>query len=55
LNDKVIDSYNTTFGIRYFEIDVDHGFFLNGKWMKIYGVCNHHDLGFLGTAMNKRG
>lgn len=51
---KIIDEYTTNFGIRYFSFDVDKGFFLNGKHLKIRGVCNHHDLGFLGTAINTR-
>jgi beta-galactosidase len=51
---KVIDEYTTTFGIRYFSFDVDNGFSLNGKRLKINGVCDHHDLGCLGTAINYR-
>ncbi len=48
------DNYETTFGIRTFVFDVDKGFFLNGKHVKINGVCDHHDLGCLGSAVNKR-
>ena len=51
---KTTDEYTTTFGIRNFKFDVDKGFFLNGKRVKIVGVCNHHDLGCLGTAINTR-
>ncbi len=51
---KVIDEYTTTFGIRYFNFDADKGFSLNGKPVKIIGVCDHHDLGCLGTAINTR-
>ncbi len=51
---KVVDEYATSFGIRTFTFDIDKGFFLNGKPTKIWGVCNHHDLGCLGTAINKR-
>jgi beta-galactosidase len=51
---KVTDEYTTTFGIRSFKFDADKGFFLNGKHVKIVGVCNHHDLGCLGTAINAR-
>jgi beta-galactosidase len=51
---KLIDEYTTTFGIRYFAFDVDKGFSLNGKHLKINGVCDHHDLGCLGTAINYR-
>jgi beta-galactosidase len=52
-NGKVIDVYTTAFGIRSFAFDADKGFSLNGKTIKINGVCNHHDLGCLGTAINK--
>ncbi|HEY8929905.1 MAG TPA: beta-galactosidase GalB [Mucilaginibacter sp.] len=48
------DEYTTTFGIRYFNFDADKGFTLNGKPLKILGVCNHHDLGALGAAINTR-
>jgi len=50
----LVDSYTTPFGIRSFKFDVDKGFFLNGKSVKINGVCDHHDLGCLGSAINKR-
>lgn len=48
------DSYETLFGIRYFNFDEKEGFSLNGKKMKILGVCQHHDLGCLGSAINTR-
>ena len=51
---RVIDLYETPFGIRTFRFDVEKGFFLNGKPVKIRGVCNHHDLGSLGAAVNPR-
>lgn len=51
---KMMDEYTTSFGIRTFVFDVDKGFLLNGKPVKINGVCNHHDLGCLGTAINTR-
>ncbi|SEP38342.1 beta-galactosidase GalB [Mucilaginibacter sp. OK283] len=50
----VIDEYTTPVGIRYFNFDVDKGFSLNGKAIKILGVCDHHDLGSLGAAINTR-
>jgi len=53
-NDKVVDEYATPLGIRYFNFDADKGFSLNGKSMKILGVCDHHDLGSLGAAVNTR-
>ena len=53
-NGKVVDRYETPFGIRTFRFDAEKGFFLNGKPVKIRGVCNHHDLGSLGAAVNTR-
>jgi len=53
-NDELIDISETKFGIRYFDFDPKGGFSLNGKNIKIKGVCDHHDLGCLGTAVNKR-
>ena len=52
--EKVWDDYSTSFGVRYFKFDPEKGFFLNGKPVKIKGVCNHHDLGCLGAAINTR-
>jgi beta-galactosidase len=49
----ITDMFETIFGFRYFEFTADNGFFLNGKNMKIQGVCLHHDLGPLGAAVNK--
>ena len=51
---RVCDEYQTPFGIREFSFDRDKGFFLNGKNMKINGVCDHHDLGCLGAAIHTR-
>jgi len=48
------DTYETPLGIRYFRFDPVTGFSLNGKPMKILGVCLHHDLGALGAAVNRR-
>lgn len=48
------DDLTTSFGIRFFEFDSNKGFLLNGKQVKIKGVCNHHDLGCLGAAINER-
>jgi beta-galactosidase len=53
-NGKVVDSYETVFGIRTIKFDVDKGFFLNGEHVRLNGVCDHHDLGALGTAINTR-
>ena len=54
VDEKCIDSYETTFGIRTIEFRADSGFYLNGNHVRINGVCNHHDLGCLGAAVNVR-
>lgn len=46
------DESVTPFGIRSIEVIPDKGFFLNGKKTVFKGVCNHHDLGPLGAAVN---
>lgn len=52
--DKIlVDEYVTSFGIRDIKFIADKGFFLNGKRRKFQGVCNHHDLGPLGSAVNE--
>ncbi|HJP94924.1 MAG TPA: beta-galactosidase GalB [Pyrinomonadaceae bacterium] len=51
---RIVDRYETPLGIRTFRFDVNRGFILNGKPVKIRGTCNHHDLGSLGTAVNTR-
>ena len=50
--DTLLDTYSTRFGIRTIEYIADKGFYLNGKRRKFQGVCNHHDLGPLGAAIN---
>ncbi len=50
----IYDEYETVFGIRHFSFHSKKGFTLNGKRVKIKGVCNHHDLGCLGSAINIR-
>ena len=49
VNDEVVDSYDTTFGFRWFSFD-STGFYLNGENVKLNGVCMHHDQGALGSA-----
>jgi len=46
------DEYTTRFGIRSVKYEAGKGFLLNGQVRKFKGVCNHHDLGPLGTAIN---
>jgi beta-galactosidase len=50
----VADNYRTPFGIRDLRFDSDKGFFLNGKSMKLKGMCLHHDAGCLGAAVPVR-
>ncbi len=50
---RELDAYTTRFGIRSIEYIPERGFFLNGKATKFKGVCNHHDLGPLGAAVNR--
>lgn len=47
------DVYDTRFGIRTLEYIPERGFFLNGERTRFRGVCNHHDLGALGAAVNR--
>jgi len=51
--DNLTDEYTTRFGIRDIRYVADKGFYLNGERRKFQGVCNHHDLGPLGAAINK--
>ena len=52
-NGKLEDQTETTFGIRSIEVKPNDGFYLNGKKIKLKGVCLHHDLGALGSAVNE--
>ncbi|MEM1407189.1 MAG: sugar-binding domain-containing protein [Bacteroidota bacterium] len=49
----ILDKTTTNVGIRYLKFDANKGFALNGQWMKIKGVCLHHDAGVLGSAVPK--
>lgn len=48
---KILDQYETPFGIRSIEYDARKGFLLNGEQVKMNGVCLHHDAGCLGAAV----
>lgn len=48
----VMDEEVQSFGFRSMEFDSQEGFFLNGRKVKLHGVCQHHDLGCLGAAVN---
>ncbi len=52
LGDELKDEYTTRFGIRTIEIVPEKGMYINGELTKFQGVCNHHDLGPLGAAVN---
>ncbi|MDR2497930.1 MAG: DUF4982 domain-containing protein, partial [Tannerellaceae bacterium] len=54
VDDRPVDLYETRFGVRTLEIVPNKGMFLNGEPVKFRGVCNHHDLGPLGAAVNRR-
>ena len=52
-NGRILDRDTISIGLRNVAFDVKKGFFLNGKNIKINGVCLHGDLGCLGTAINE--
>ena len=49
-NGELLDEYHTTFGYRYISWDRNGGFMLNGEYIKLKGVCLHHDQGALGAV-----
>jgi beta-galactosidase len=51
---RAVDRYVTPVGIRTIEFSSTKGFLLNGRAVKLHGVCMHHDLGALGAAVNRR-
>jgi beta-galactosidase len=51
---RIADRYITPLGIRSIAFSKDKGFVLNGRSLKLHGVCMHHDLGSLGAAVNRR-
>lgn len=54
MGSDVVDRYETNFGFRTLLFTARDGFYLNGKRVEVKGVCNHHDLGALGAAINTR-
>lgn len=48
---KRIDVSSTSVGLRTLKFDANKGFALNGEWMKVKGVCLHHDAGVLGAVV----
>jgi beta-galactosidase len=53
-NGKAVDVYDSPFGVRSVVFDPNNGVVLNGKQVKLNGVCDHHDLGAIGSAVNAR-
>ena len=53
VNGRVVDTVTTQTAFRDVRFDARKGFFLNGENMKINGVCEHHDFGCLGAALNE--
>lgn len=51
---RVVDRYQTRFGIRSLAFDAEKGLFVNGEHIMLKGANQHHDLGALGAAFNKR-
>ena len=49
----VAERLETTIGFREVEMHPQRGFSLNGQSMKMFGVCEHHDLGALGAVFNR--
>src|SRR6266540_6702907 len=49
---QVIDTYDTTFGVRWLKFDPANGVFLNGQHLKLQGVDLHNDQGALGSVNN---
>lgn len=52
VNGQTVDETSCKVGFRTIEFRSDSGFFLNGRHVKLNGICNHHDLGSLGAAVN---
>ena len=51
---RLLDEYETPFGVRESVFDADRGFLLNGARVKLKGVCLHHDGGCVGAAVPER-
>lgn len=54
IDNKIVDEFDSQFGVRTIEFTANNGFLLNGKRIQLNGVCMHHDLGPLGSAVNYR-
>ncbi len=49
---ETVDASSDRFGFREIYFDAERGFFINGRHLKLHGVCEHHDLGALGAAVS---
>jgi beta-galactosidase len=54
VNNKITDNFTSRLGVRNLIFDANKGFSINGVTTKLWGVCMHHDLGSLGSALNYR-
>lgn len=52
VNGQVTDRIGQPLGLRYYTVDPDKGFFLNGEYMKLKGVCRHQDRAEIGNALH---
>ena len=48
---QLVDCVTQPLGLRYYRIDPDKGFFLNGKHLPLHGVCRHQDRSEVGNAL----
>lgn len=51
--DRLVDAFETTFGVRHIVADAAKGLLVNGVPTPLKGVCLHHDLGGIGTAVHE--
>ena len=51
---KEIDRVEEEIGLRYFSVDPEKGFFLNGKHLKLHGVCRHQDWADIAVALTEQ-
>jgi len=52
-NHQLVDEVVESLGLRYFHLDAEKGFFLNGKYLDLYGFCRHEDVQGKGSALHK--
>ena len=50
-NGQMVDRVTQPLGLRFYRIDPDKGFFLNGKHLPLQGVCRHQDRSEVGNAL----